>query len=448
MADVFPESAAEGWDTRRSGGRHHPHARHRRGTEGQFGSSGDAAGSGPHGARAVDPAPQVRPGRSGLARPRPVRPERRSRLDAALCAASSGRLRPCGRGTRGFPAVGQSHAGSSGAWAHPRGGDDHGASGGRLLQRRGHGHRRSVPRRHLQPARLRPGGPPHLRHRQRRRPHGRGGLGGRLAGRSPWPGQAGLSLRRQPDLHRGLHANWPSPRTWAPASRPTAGRCSRWTTATTWRPSTRPSPPPGPRRAKPSLVMVRTVIGCGSPHKAGTAEAHGSPLGAGGDQADQGGSRLAGRPVLRRARAGARAVRGGRSRRSGRAGPLGRDVRPLRAGVPRACRAVAGSAMAGQAAGGVDGRDCRSSPRARAWPPGRPPARSSTPWRRCVPTLIGGSADLAPSNNTYLSGLRRPRARVARRAQPALRGARARDGRHPERPGRSRRVVPLRRAPS
>jgi transketolase len=31
--------------------------------------------------------------------------------------------------------------------------------------------------------------------------------------------------------------------------------------------------------ARPSLIMVRTTIGFGSPHKAGTSEAHGSPLG-------------------------------------------------------------------------------------------------------------------------------------------------------------------------
>ena len=31
---------------------------------------------------------------------------------------------------------------------------------------------------------------------------------------------------------------------------------------------------------RPSLIMVHTTIGCGSPHKAGSCEAHGSPLGA------------------------------------------------------------------------------------------------------------------------------------------------------------------------
>ena len=62
-----------------------------------------------------------------------------------------------------------------------------------------------------------------------------------------------------------------------------------------------------------------------------------------------------------------------------------------------------------------------------------------------LPTLIGGSADLAPSNNTYLNGERRLPGRRIRRPQPALRRARARHGRHPQRHGAARRLVPLRR---
>ncbi len=94
--------------------------------------------------------------------------------------------------------------------------------------------------------------------------------------------------------------------------------------------------------AKPSLVMVRTVIGCGSPNKAGKAECHGSPLGT--DEVRLTKEAL-GWPaglsfaVPERVR---RAVRGGG--RQGRRGPagLGQALVALREGATRAGLAVEG----------------------------------------------------------------------------------------------------------
>ena len=124
-----------------------------------------------------------------------------------------------------------------------RGSDDRSARP-RDWQCGGHGDRRGASRRALQPARPRDHQPPHLRHRERRRHDG-----GRC---SPRPASlAGdLKLGKLIVLYddngitlAGTTSVSPSPRTWAPASRPTAGTCSRWTTATTWPRSTRRSAP-------------------------------------------------------------------------------------------------------------------------------------------------------------------------------------------------------------
>ena len=81
-------------------------------------------------------------------------------------------------------------------------------------------------------------------------------------------------------------------------------------------------------------------------------------------------------------------------------------------------------------------RTCRRfPPTRRASPAATRRARCSTCSAQNIPWLMGGSADLGPSNKTTLTfdGRRRLRAGLVRRAQPALRHPRARDGRGRER---------------
>jgi len=155
--------------------------------------------------------------------------------------------------------------------------------------------------------------------------------------------------------------------------------------------------------SRPSLVMVRTVIGCGSPNKAGKAECHGSPLGndevkltkeALGWPADL----FFAVPERVKAQYGGVGAKGGAAHtewlrlwaeyenkhpeaaaqwKSASAGELPKgwkDKLPsFAAGEKVATRSASGKVL--NAIAGA------------------------------IPTLIGGSADLAPSNNTYLAGL-------------------------------------------
>jgi transketolase len=153
---------------------------------------------------------------------------------------------------------------------------------------------------------------------------------------------------------------------------------------------------------KPTLVKVRTIIGYGSPHKAGTAESHGSPLGveevaltkqALGWPADL----FFAVPERVRAVYGEVAARGAAARadwlellarfkqlhpelgsqwdgaQQGRLPDGWTDALPtFTAGDKVATRSASGKVLNALAA--------------------------------IIPTLVGGSADLAPSTNTYLSG--------------------------------------------
>ncbi len=155
--------------------------------------------------------------------------------------------------------------------------------------------------------------------------------------------------------------------------------------------------------SRPSLVMVRTVIGCGSPNKAGKAECHGSPLGS--DEVKLTKEALGwpadlffAVPERVKAQYGGVAAKGGAAHaewlrlwaeyenkhpeaaaqwKAASAGELPKgwkdELPSFAAGEKVATRSASGKVL--NAIAGA------------------------------IPTLIGGSADLAPSNNTYLAGL-------------------------------------------
>ena len=155
--------------------------------------------------------------------------------------------------------------------------------------------------------------------------------------------------------------------------------------------------------ARPSLVIVRTHIGWGSPHKQDTAEAHGSPLGAE-------------EVALTKAAYGwpaappflvPEAVRAHMGRCVERGAALEDAWRARLAAYERAYPDLAAewrAALAGELPAGWE----------RALPAFAPAdgAQATRSWSQkvlnalapVVPTLVGGSADLAPSTNTLIKG--------------------------------------------
>ncbi|MBN1322239.1 MAG: transketolase [Thermoleophilia bacterium] len=155
--------------------------------------------------------------------------------------------------------------------------------------------------------------------------------------------------------------------------------------------------------ARPSLIKVRTVIGYGSPGKAGSAEAHGAPLGVDEVRATKEalgwpGDLFFAVPERVRKRYAKVAAGGAKGRarwqeilssyelahpdlaRQWKAALAGRLPDGWRTGLPRFTpgEKVATRAASGKVLNALAGR---------------------------MPTLVGGSADLAPSNNTYMAGL-------------------------------------------
>ena len=157
---------------------------------------------------------------------------------------------------------------------------------------------------------------------------------------------------------------------------------------------------------RPSLIVAHTVIGYGSPHKAGTSAAHGSPL---GEEEVKLSKEALGWPadkqVLRPGRGAAGVPQGrGRGQRSTRSSGL--PAWPLRdRTTPRTPRSSS-TLVSGRLPAGWDERHLPSS------------RRQMARCRRAVasgkvlnaiaprlPTLIGGSADLSTSNDTDVEGL-------------------------------------------
>jgi transketolase len=154
---------------------------------------------------------------------------------------------------------------------------------------------------------------------------------------------------------------------------------------------------------KPSLIKVRTTIGYGSPHKAGTAECHGAPLGAEeakltkealGWPADS--SFLVPQEVTEFY---ATAAAKGKAAHAEWTALLAR----YRETFPQLAEEWEEAVSGRLPAGWIDGLPAFSA--------GEKVATRAASGKvlnaiaKVVPTLAGGSADLAPSNNTYLSGL-------------------------------------------
>ncbi len=154
---------------------------------------------------------------------------------------------------------------------------------------------------------------------------------------------------------------------------------------------------------RPSLVVVRTVIGFGSPGKAGTADAHGSPLGPEEVKATKENLGWPLEPLFRippevRERFAAAADPGGGERHAWEAMlERYREAHPdLAADLDRR--------LAGELPDGWDA----DLP---AFVPGDGPLATRSASGKAIqalaprlPELIGGSADLAPSNNTLVKG--------------------------------------------
>ena len=169
---------------------------------------------------------------------------------------------------------------------------------------------------------------------------------------------------------------------------------------------------------RPTLIVLDSHIGYGSPHKQDTAEAHGEPLGRRRDPADQARLRLARRREIPGARRRLRTLRGGH-RRARREAPRknGRNSSTsYRAQYPELAAEIDQMQRRELPAGwdrnlpvfpadakGIAGREASG--------------KVLNVLAQNIPWFLGGSADLGPSNKTLLD-LRRRRS-ISRPTAPA-----------------------------
>ena len=170
--------------------RHDPDALDRRRPAGELRPPGCPDGRRADGLHALDPLPPPRPDAPGLARPRPLRPERRSRLDAPVLAPPPDRLRRVARRSEGVSPVGLEDARPPGVRADARRRGDHRPARPGLRERGRDGDRRGSPRGRVQPRRPRRRRPLDLHALLGRRPPGGHRVRGGVARRSPSPAQA------------------------------------------------------------------------------------------------------------------------------------------------------------------------------------------------------------------------------------------------------------------
>ena len=309
-----------------------------------------------------------------LARPRPVRPVQRPRLDPALLDAPPDRVRTDPRRPRAFRQLGQRHPGPSRAAPHRRRGGHHRPARPGVRQRRRHGHRRAVAAGPLLARGVRP---PHLRRRRRRLPGGGHLPRGGLAGRPPAASAAWSTSTTTTTSPSTGPPSWRSTTTPPSGSPPTAGPST--TSATSANDLDALEAALLRARAdedRPSLIILRSHIGYPAPgpdrHRPRPTATRSAtrrrrrPRRSSACPADQ--TFWVPDDVLAMYRVDHPPGPGHAGRVGGAPGRLGRRPGPVRRRPRRATACPGGS------------RRCPPSPRPTGpWPPARPSRRAWTP---------------------------------------------------------------------